>query len=126
MNMVSRLQDENRRILKQQSTSPSHNPDQKPPTNDQFATTPAATPKSKDDKPASSGQADLQLMQRLRGQIEKQRHDLKMNELDLQSKTSEVENVISYYLFNVNLSRLCYTFNSTVNRANGSTGHLKP
>lgn len=92
MNMVSRLQDENRRILKQQSTSPSHNPDQQPPSNGQSAT-PASTHKQKEDKPVPSGQADLQLMQRLRAQIEKQRHDLKMHELDLQAKTSEVENV---------------------------------
>lgn len=96
MTMVSRLQDENRRISKQQSTSPSHNPDQKHQTlNDQMAT-PAVTQTPKDDKAAPSGQADLQMLQRLRGQIEKQRHDLKMKELDLQAKSSEVDNVHIY------------------------------
>lgn len=89
MTMVSRLQDENRRILKQQSTSPSHTPD--PSSND--PPPPAAL--KKDDKPAiaSTGQTDFQMLQRLRAQIEKQRHDLKLKEVDLQAKSSEVENV---------------------------------
>lgn len=123
MNMVSRLQDENRRILKQQSTSPSHNPDQQSPPNDN-PTTPAVIQKNKEDKPAASGQADLQLLQRLRGQIEKQRHDLKMSELDLQAKSSEVENVIKISLQNMALFIIGYEF--TVNSANGSCCVLKP
>lgn len=81
MAMVSRLQDENRRILKQQG-----------PSND-YPSSPQRLVKDEANCANSSATSDFQVLQRLRTQVEKHRNELKTKETDLQNKSSEVENV---------------------------------
>lgn len=79
--MVSRLQDENRRILKQQG-----------PNND-YPPSPQRVVKDEANDANSSATSDFQVLQRLRTQVEKHRNELKTKETDLHNKSSEVENV---------------------------------
>ena len=85
MNMVSRLQEENRRIQKDQSPNSTGT--------DTHFTTPNSI---KDDvsNNLNGSATDFQVLQRLRGQVDKYRNDLKIKDLELQAKTSDVENVI--------------------------------
>lgn len=80
--LVSRLQEENRRISKQ-AESPKHN--------DGNAT---SNELCKNDSTANLLNAsDFQKMQRLRGQMEKQRDDLKCRDQEIEEKNNEIENV---------------------------------
>lgn len=85
MAMVSRLQDENRRILKQQSPG------------NEYPPSPQRLVKDEASGANSSATSDFQVLQRLRTQIEKHRNELKTKETDLHNKSSEVENVSDFY-----------------------------
>lgn len=90
MAMVSRLQDENRRILKQQTNNTSGTIN----TSIESTSSPARHT-NKDDSVTNGGSAttDVQVLQRLRGQVDKHRHELKTKEMELQVKSSELENL---------------------------------
>lgn len=80
--LVSRLQEENRRISKQ-SDSPKHN-DGNAANNELCKTDSSAN---------LLNASDFQKMQRLRGQMEKQRDDLKCRDQEIEEKNNEIENV---------------------------------
>lgn len=103
--LVNRLQEENRRISKQQE-SPKRDGHDK------------AT--AKDDQSTKAGDStnllnasDFQKLQRLRGQMEKQRDELKCRDQEVYEKNTEIENV-SRLAFNWSLSMLksCYQYYS--------------
>lgn len=82
--LVNRLQEENRRIQKL-NASPSHEGSVNGSEDDLI---------SKDDSQANLLSAsDFQMMQRLRGQIEKQREELKTRDEKLQLENNEIESV---------------------------------
>lgn len=95
--MVSRLQDENRRILKQQQSggssaesSPRHEITSSHDKPSPLHAAQLAGRRAKvDDKDAT----DVQVMQRLRAQLEKNRNEMKLKDIDLQAKTADVDNV---------------------------------
>lgn len=79
--LVSRLQDENRRLIKQQQQTPNSD-----------NTTNIMTINS--ESPSKSGApSDGQILQRLKTQIDKQRDEIKAKDRDLQEKNSDIENV---------------------------------
>lgn len=100
--MVSRLQDEKRRILKQQQQSGSSSSESSPrheistsigkPANAQHAAQ-LATMRTKAGVADDKDTADVQVMQRLRSQLEKNRNEMKLKDIDLQAKTADVDNV---------------------------------
>lgn len=80
--LVSRLQEENRRISKQ-AESPKHNDANS-----------ASNELNKTDATANwLNASDFQKMQRLRGQMEKQRDDLKCRDQEIEEKNNDIENV---------------------------------
>lgn len=80
--LVSRLQEENRRI--KQSESPYHTASSSSPS----------TPKSQSEQTANLlNESDFQKMQRLRGQMEKQRDELMCRDQEIEEKNTEIENV---------------------------------
>lgn len=84
--LVSRLQEENRRISKQ-AESPKHHDGNT-----------ASNELCKTDSTANLLNAsDFQKMQRLRGQMEKQRDDLKCRDQEIEEKNNEIENVREFY-----------------------------
>lgn len=87
--LVNRLQDENRR-LKQSDNAKKLN-------NDDWTTT-----KSQETTPSTNvlNEPDYQKLQRLRGQMEKQRDELMCRNQEIEEKNSEIENV------NIQLERL--------------------
>lgn len=113
--LVSRLQEENRRISKHVE-SPKHNDGNN-----------ASNELCKTDSTANLLNAsDFQKMQRLRGQMEKQRDDLKCRDQEIEEKNNDIENV-------GDLSNFCveypifffffFTFHSVDNTI-GSTAEL--
>lgn len=90
--MVSRLQEENRRIQKDKS------PDNGLPPQLQHISLKDDVNCIVTNSQASSG-TDFHVLQRLRSQVDKYRNELKIKDNELQLKSSEVENVniISYY-----------------------------
>lgn len=99
MTMVSRLQDENRRILKQHSSSAESaapSPDASPRINCGEHRTPSSglrRTSSGDDASGQQATSDVQVVQRLRAQLEKFRNELRLKEIDLQAKTADADNV---------------------------------
>lgn len=85
--LVSRLQDENRRIQKLQE-SPSREAQSIDSQNDQSASSSA-----QDASANLLSASDFQTMQRLRNQIEKQREELKSRDEKLQQEANEIESV---------------------------------
>lgn len=85
--LVSRLQDENRRIQKLQE-SPSRELKSIEGQNDQSASSSA-----QDASANLLSSTDFQTMQRLRNQIAKQREELKNRDEKLQQETNEIESV---------------------------------
>lgn len=79
--MVNRLQDENRRLKQSDNTK----------LNDD------TTSKLKGPSPPTNllNESDYQKLQRLRGQMEKQRDELMVRDQEIEEKNSEIENVSS-------------------------------
>lgn len=88
--LVSRLQEENRRIQKQQE-SPKH--DDAKLKDKQLA--------EADSTANLLNASDFQKMQGLRGQMEKQRDELKVRDQEIEEKNSEIENVRENYFFRI-------------------------
>lgn len=82
--LVSRLQEENRRIQKLQE-SPSHESKISDDSEEQLAKNGSAA--------NLLNATDFQVMQRLRAQIEKQRDELKTKDQRVQDGNNEIENV---------------------------------
>lgn len=78
---MSRLQDENRRLLKLQPN--------------QQNTTILASP----DGNTSTTDPDGQMLQRLKSLIDKQRHEIKTKDREVQERGSDVENVRNFIKF---------------------------
>lgn len=85
---MSRLQDENRRILKQ-AESPKHN-DANAASNNELCSSHSTA--------NLLNASDFQKMQRLRGQMEKQRDDLKCRDQEIEEKNNEIDNVSDVYV----------------------------
>lgn len=86
--LVSRLQEENRRIQKQQE-SPKH--DDAKLRDKQLA--------EADSTANLLNASDFQKMQLLRGQMEKQRDELKVRDQEIEERNSEIENVSKKFIF---------------------------
>lgn len=105
MTMVSRLQDENRRILKQQnsgSSSPNSSPshDIHHDMTDKLQRLQLQHAAHRPNATAADGKndaTDVPALQRLRAQLEKQRNDLKIKDMDLQAKGADVDNVSDWF-----------------------------
>lgn len=88
---MSRLQEENRRINKQQD-SPKRD-DKTDSKDDQLNIADSAN---------LLNASDFQKMQRLRGQMDKQRDELKCRDQEVQEKNNEIENVSIFFKKNCN------------------------
>lgn len=63
------------------------------------------------DNVVGGGTSDIYLLQRLRGQIDKHRDELKIKNRELNERISEVENVMFNFLINKNKNQLIFTMN---------------
>lgn len=82
--LVSRLQEENRRMTKE-ANSPRHES--------------KSTKDNQMENPMNP--SDFQLLQRLRAQLEKQRDELMCRDQEIQEKNNEIENVNSPFSFSI-------------------------
>lgn len=87
MDLVNRLQEENRRFKQNDSSKLYNESDGK------------TVPKCQTDTSNLLNESDFQKLKRLRGQMEKQRDELMCRDQEIEEKNTEIENVSSLNIF---------------------------
>lgn len=84
MDLVNRLQEENRRIKQSENYTKSSDDEKQ-------------VPKKKLDTANLLNESDFQKLKRLRGQMEKQRDELMCRDQEIEEKNTEIENVMKKF-----------------------------